>query len=78
MKSPVQLNRKQSRIFLMVYIFATLAFRFYFEPMMGENYIASILIGLFLLAIIWAMIKIQFLNFAEKPDSSSQDGTPAV
>lgn len=66
MISPVQFNRAQSRIFLIVYVFITLALRFWFEPYLENNYLASILIGLVLLIFLWFLIRIKFLNFIEQ------------
>lgn len=58
----LKLGSKISNLIVVVYVIATLLARFYLEPQINNNYVISILIGLFSLLFIWALIKIKFIN----------------
>ena len=58
----LQLNRTTSRIFVVLYIFATLVWRFLFEAQLIGSAFLSIVIGALFLLFLWALIKSKFLN----------------
>ena len=58
----LQLNRITSRIFVVLYIFATLVWRFLFEAQLIGSAFLSIVIGALFLLFLWALIKSKFLN----------------
>jgi hypothetical protein len=58
----LQLGKTTSDIFIAVYVVITLYLRFYIEPLFRGNVLLSLFIGLFALFIIWALVKIKFLN----------------
>lgn len=57
-----QLNRSVSRVFVVIYLFATLIWRFLFEAQLIGNALVSVIIGAFFLIFLWALIKSKFLN----------------
>lgn len=58
----LQLNRITSRIFVVLYIFATLVWRFLFEAQLIGSAFLSMIIGALFLLFLWALIKSKFLN----------------
>lgn len=58
----LQLNRITSRIFVVLYIFATLVWRFLFEAQLIGSAFLSMVIGALFLLFLWALIKSKFLN----------------
>ncbi len=56
------MNKVTSRIFVVLYIIATLVWRFLFEAQLVGNALISMGIGVFFLLFLWAMIKSKFLN----------------
>lgn len=58
----LQLNRLTSRIFVIIYLLATLIWRFLFEAQLIGSAFLSIVIGAFFLFFLWALIKSKFLN----------------
>lgn len=58
----LRLNPLASDIFIAIYIVITLLGRFYIEPMLSGNFLVSIFLGLFALVVIWALVKLKFLN----------------
>ena len=58
----LQLNRITSRIFVVLYIFATLVWRFLFEAQLIGSAFLSIVIGALFLLFLWALIKSKFLS----------------
>lgn len=58
----MKLGRITSDVIIVIYVMATLYFRFLIEPYLGGNFILSVLIGISALAIIWILVKIKFLN----------------
>ncbi len=68
-ESPVQLNKRQSAIFVGAYVFFTLLLRWYYiEPLLKGNFWLSVAIGAAFLAVIWVLIKVKFLNFREQSE----------
>ncbi len=57
-----QLGRKLSDLFTTVYIFTTLAMRFYLEPQLNGHYLVSIGLGAFALLFLWALSKSKFIT----------------
>lgn len=51
-----------SNIFVIVYIGATLLFRFVLEPQLQGRYLISVALGLFALVFLWALIKSKFIR----------------
>jgi hypothetical protein len=58
----MQLNKKQSTIFLAIYAMIALFIRFYLEPRLGVTYMQSISIGLATLFPIWILFKTKVLT----------------
>lgn len=57
-----KLGNQTSDIFITIYVIITLFARIYFESIFRSNYISSLLMGFLTLFILWALIKIKFLN----------------
>jgi len=57
-----QLNAITSDIFISIYVVVTLYLRFKFENNKQVDPILSIVLGISFVAIIWALIKLKFLN----------------
>lgn len=62
MKIKLQLSPLLSDIFISVYLFAFLFFRFQIESHFRDRYIISILFGGLTLLFLWVMVKKKFLN----------------
>ncbi|MFK7950816.1 MAG: hypothetical protein AB8G11_24755 [Saprospiraceae bacterium] len=58
----LQLNRTVSRIFVVLYLFGTLIWRFLFEAQLLGSVMMSMVIGIFFLFFLWALIKSKILN----------------
>mgnify|MGYP000212237679 CR=1 FL=1 len=58
----LQLNRIVSRIFVVLYLGATLIWRFLFEAQLLGSVMMSLVIGFFFLLFLWALIKTKILN----------------
>ena len=58
----MNLSSKTSDIFISIYIVLTLISRTFIEMFLPSNYLLSIFIGLFLLLVLWVLVKIKFLN----------------
>lgn len=57
-----QLSPFLSDFFIGIYLLATLLLRFYVEPQLGGNTLASMILGALALLFLWAMIKSNFLQ----------------
>ena len=57
-----KLGNKTSDIFITIYVIITLFARIYFESIFRSNYLSSLLMGFLTLFILWALVKIKFLN----------------
>ncbi|MEN8964489.1 MAG: hypothetical protein ABF250_00685 [Polaribacter sp.] len=57
-----QLNALASDIFISIYAITTLYFRFKFESTKNIDPVLSIVLGLSFVSILWALIKLKFLN----------------
>lgn len=58
----LQLSRKASDIFVVVYIAATLLMRFLVEPQLQGRYMISVALGGFALLFLWALVKSKFIS----------------
>ena len=58
----LQLGKTASDIVVAIYLSITLLVRFFLEPQLQNNWVISILIGLFGLLFLWALVKSKFLN----------------
>jgi hypothetical protein len=56
------MNKVTSRIFVVLYIAATLIWRFLFEAQLIGSAFLSMVIGFLFLLFLWALIKSKFLN----------------
>lgn len=56
------MNRVTSRVFVVLYIVATLIWRFFFEAQLVGSAFLSMVIGFLFLLFLWALIKSNFLN----------------
>lgn len=66
----MRLNKKQSVIFTVFYVFVTLIVRFYIEPYLAGHYLISIGIGLYFVLLYWVLLHKKFLNFREENKGS--------
>ena len=69
-----RLNKKQSVIFTAIYVFVTLALRFYIEDYLLGHYFISIGIGLYFVLLYWILLNRKILNFRNPEEEQS---TPA-
>jgi len=58
----LKLGNKTSDIVITVYVILTLFSRIYIESLFRSNIMSSLSMGFFTLFILWALIKIKFLN----------------
>lgn len=66
----IRLNKKQSVIFTVFYVFVTMVVRFLIEPYLVGYYLISIGIGLYFVLLYWVLLHKKFLNFREENGSS--------
>ncbi|MGV8945633.1 MAG: hypothetical protein ACOH1N_04340 [Lutibacter sp.] len=57
-----KLGNKTSDILITIYVIITLLGRIYIESLFQISALSSIFMGLFTLFVLWALIKIKFLN----------------
>ena len=58
----LQLGRKASDVFVVVYIAGTLLLRFFLEPQLQGRFLISIALGAFALLFLWALAKSKLIN----------------
>ena len=57
-----KLGNRTSDIVITIYAIITIFGRIYIESLFQINYLSSLFMGLFTLFVLWALIKIKFLN----------------
>ena len=57
-----KLGNRTSDIVITIYAIITIFGRIYIESLFQINYFSSLFMGLFTLFVLWALIKIKFLN----------------
>ena len=62
MKLKIQLGRKTSDIFVILYLIATLWLRFVLEAQLSGHLLISMAIGAFALLFLWALYKSEFIQ----------------
>ncbi|MCB9057035.1 MAG: hypothetical protein H6627_00595 [Calditrichae bacterium] len=66
----LRLNKKQSVVFTVFYVFVTMVLRFLLEPYLAGYYLISIGIGLYFVLLYWVLLHKKILNFREEDGGS--------
>ena len=66
----LRLNKKQSVVFTVFYVFVTMVLRFLLEPYLAGYYLISIGIGLYFVLLYWVLLHKKILNFHEEDGGS--------